>query len=277
MAKLGSINKYSIEYPLGEGADAVVYLAKDTELNKQHPNHYIALKVWKKELTAESYQSIQREFQIMQAIAQNSNVVQCLGHDYGYYGETKEGKTKCVGFIAQELCQKKSLADIIIETGRFGEAGARVIMNRLLTGLQSLHAQGIAHRDVKLNNILVGRDLSIKIADFGHAGYISEEMLHDVVGTPNYSAPEIEEHEQYWGQDVDIFSAGVTLFSLVFGTYPFDKATFDDPMYNMFALNTLAFWKSHLANMGPNFTISIELINLITSMIQYDPLLRPSI
>lgn len=130
---------------------------------------------------------------------------------------------------------------------------------------------------MKLDNILIGRDLSIKIADFGHAGYISEDMLHDIVGTPSYSAPEIEELEQYWGQDVDIFSAGVTLFSLVFGTSPFDKAAFDDSMYNMFALNTLTFWKCHLSNMGPNFSISAELLNLISAMIQYDPLKRPSI
>lgn len=73
----------------------------------------------------------------------------------------------------------------------------------------------IAHRDLKLENILVDCDLNLKIADFGYASFQKTDMLSSYRGTFTYMAPEIKEGKQYVGSQVDIFSSGVILFILI--------------------------------------------------------------
>ena len=91
-----------------------------------------------------------------------------------------------------------------------------------------IHAQGIVHRDIKLENILIDKDLTIKIADFGLATSGDTDRLTEFVGSKGYMAPEITEKREYNGAEADIFSLGVVLFILVIGLAPFKKTTLDD-------------------------------------------------
>lgn len=83
----------------------------------------------------------------------------------------------------------------------------------------------VVHRDIKLENILVGDGLALKIADFGFAAFKKDiKDLKSYRGTKTYMAPEIKEGKSYDGRKTDIFSFGVILFVIVHGIFPFSEA-----------------------------------------------------
>lgn len=86
----------------------------------------------------------------------------------------------------------------------------------------------MAHRDIKLENMLLGADYNLKVADFGLAGPMGgrfgEGVLKTHVGTEGSQAPEILAGESYKGNEVDLFALGVSLFTMVVGFPPFNEA-----------------------------------------------------
>lgn len=77
------------------------------------------------------------------------------------------GSTFLVNTVVTEICEYGELFDIILETGSFPEDQARYLFKQYLNGLKYLHDRGFSHRDIKLENILLGEGFKIKIADFG--------------------------------------------------------------------------------------------------------------
>ena len=98
-----------------------------------------------------------------------------------------------------------------------------------------MQTQGVVHRDLKLENILIDKCLNVKIADFGLALSGDTESLTSFCGSQGYMAPELEEKKEHRGTETDIFSLGVILFILVTGLAPFKKATLDDKNFRHLA------------------------------------------
>lgn len=85
-----------------------------------------------------------------------------------------------------------------------------------------MHSKSIIHRDIKLDNILLDGKGNVKIADFGVSKVVNKgEVMRDQCGTPAYIAPEIIKDNGYYGFKADIWSAGVVLYAMLFGTVPF--------------------------------------------------------
>ncbi|GMH34700.1 hypothetical protein BSKO_02561 [Bryopsis sp. KO-2023] len=130
-------------------------------------------------------------------------------------------------YLIFELLGGGELLDAVLERGQYSEADARLCFAQLLEGIAYLHSKGVAHRDLKLENLLlVNRDdiTNIKIADFGLAKTaVNACELQTVVGTPQYVAPEVIQGVpgQTYGVGVDMWSAGVVLFILLGGYPPF--------------------------------------------------------
>lgn len=87
--------------------------------------------------------------------------------------------------------------------------------------MEYMDKKDVAHRDLKLENLLVDENLNLKVADFGFAKNENVKQLKSYKGTHTYMAPEIREAKVYNGKKVDIFSAGVILFILTQGIFPF--------------------------------------------------------
>lgn len=89
------------------------------------------------------------------------------------------------------------------------------------------------HRDIKPENILIDENLNLKLLDFGFATNESIEELTSYYGTQSYMAPEIKKGQVYNGKQIDVFSIGVLVFSIVRGLFPFAEARKSDYWYNL--------------------------------------------
>jgi len=126
-------------------------------------------------------------------------------------------------FITMEFVPGKDLQTLILEEGRIAPARALPILRQICQGTQAAHEQGIVHRDLKSQNIIVGEGDRVSILDFGLArGLVDEKLTLDavVLGTPHYISP-----EQAMGQPADarsdIYSLGIIAFEMLAGVLPF--------------------------------------------------------
>lgn len=104
------------------------------------------------------------------------------------------------------------------------ESEGRSIITQILNGLQHIHINNIAHRDIKLENILIDNRGRVYVIDLGLCAFIEEGKLQrDWCGSDNYLAPEIVRRNPYNGYKADVFSTGVVLFALLFGVFPFEN------------------------------------------------------
>ena len=143
----------------------------------------------------------------------------------------------CIG-IVMECCPEGDLFSLVSREGQLDEALVKDITRQLISAIKHIHSKGIAHRDVKLENILletIGSSLRIKLADFGLARpfYTKTEegsgsgqssgvqMLHTRCGSEEYAAPEVIRGLSYDGRLTDTWSVGIVIYACLFGTLPF--------------------------------------------------------
>ncbi|KAH6908386.1 Pkinase-domain-containing protein [Coprinopsis sp. MPI-PUGE-AT-0042] len=125
-------------------------------------------------------------------------------------------------YITLELCPSGSLMDMLRRRRRFTEPKTRFFMLQLIGACNYMHAHQVIHRDLKLGNLFLDANMNVKVGDFGLAALIENpgERKKAICGTPSYIAPEIVE--------VDIWSIGVILYTLVVGRPPFQTKEVKD-------------------------------------------------
>lgn len=164
-------------------------------------------------------------------------------------------------YIAIELC-KYSLNNLNI---KLTKSQKLKIMLQIADGIQSLHQQGIIHRDIKPDNILLTDDFQVKITDFGLSKLmVSSNTFLSIVGTSDWKAPEYWEKDSKKTNKVDIFSLGCLFNLIYYGKHPFDfnEKTID---YNLRSNSY------KLSNQDPSFK------DLVENMIKTNPINRYSI
>ncbi|XP_034239589.1 LOW QUALITY PROTEIN: serine/arginine repetitive matrix protein 2-like [Thrips palmi] len=205
--------RFDIIKKLGQGTYGKVQLGINKETGQE-----VAIKTIKKsKIESEAdLVRIRREIQIMSSV-QHPNII----HIY----EVFENREKMV--LVMEYAAGGELYDFLSERKVLGEEEARRLFRQIATAVYYCHKHKICHRDLKLENILLDETGSAKIADFGLSNVFDEtRLLGTFCGSPLYASPEIVQGTPYHGPEVDCWSLGVLLYTLVYGAMPFDGSNF---------------------------------------------------
>uniref|UniRef100_A0A069DXK0 Putative serine/threonine protein kinase n=1 Tax=Panstrongylus megistus TaxID=65343 RepID=A0A069DXK0_9HEMI len=198
---------------LGQGTYGKVQLGINKETGQE-----VAIKTIKKckiETEADLIR-IRREIQIMSS----------LRHPYIIHiYEVFENRDKMV--LVMEYAAGGELYDYLSKQKVLEEGEARRIFRQIAMAVYYCHKHQICHRDLKLENILLDEKGNAKIADFGLSNvFDSNRLLSTFCGSPLYASPEIVKGVPYRGPEVDCWSLGVLLYTLVYGAMPFDGSNF---------------------------------------------------
>lgn len=173
------VGRYELIEKIGEGGMAVVYKSKDRLLNR-----FVAIKILRPEYTKDSQfvDSFRKESQAAAGL-QHSNIISV--YDVGHEGN--------IHFIVMELVDGKPLSEIIKERAPMDYKSAIEIAKQVASALSLAHENNIIHRDIKPHNIMITKDGTAKLGDFGIAKAVSDATLTEtskIIGSVHYFSPE---------------------------------------------------------------------------------------
>ncbi|XP_077089455.1 serine/threonine-protein kinase MARK2 isoform X25 [Siphateles boraxobius] len=202
------IGCYRLLKTIGKGNFAKVKLAKHVLTGRE-----VAVKIIDKtQLNSSSLQKLFREVRIMKVL-NHPNIVKLF--------EVIE--TEKTLYLVMEYASGGEVFDYLVAHGRMKEKEARAKFRQIVSAVQYCHQKCIVHRDLKAENLLLDADMNIKIADFGFSNeFTLGNKLDTFCGSPPYAAPELFQGKKYDGPEVDVWSLGVILYTLVSGSLPFD-------------------------------------------------------
>ncbi|MAA80628.1 MAG: hypothetical protein CL916_15335 [Deltaproteobacteria bacterium] len=260
------IDKYEILQKIGEGGMATVYRARHLTLQRE-----VALKILHPHLssTSRNRQRFEQEARAIERL-EHTNILKIIdfsGHD----------KRDC--YIVTEFIEGISLQDLLKERKIYPNPHQHRLVSeivaliglKLLSALEYAHNKGIIHRDLKPANVMLRRDGTVKLMDFGIAKILDEGNLTvtgTLIGSPAYMSPQ-QALEQPIDLRSDFFSLGTLLYHLVTGQLPFNGSNSSIILKNIIENN-------HTPANVIFQDISTELSDLLEALLQTDPNARPS-
>ncbi|MCZ6754949.1 MAG: protein kinase [Gemmatimonadetes bacterium] len=206
--------RYEVLGTIGQGGMGMVYRAKDLELDEE-----VAIKTLRPEFVADKtvLERFKMEIRLARRIS-HRNVVRI--HDFG--------ESEGVDFLTMEYVEGITVRQLLDERGRLEISSTLALARQLASSLEVAHEQGVIHRDIKPQNLLVDGEGVLKVMDFGVARLAERSSglteVGLVVGTPAYMSP-----EQLLAEDIDgrsdLYAAGVVLYECLTGRLPFDAVT----------------------------------------------------
>jgi BR serine/threonine kinase len=202
------IGEYALIRDLGSGSTGKVKLARHTQ-----SGFLCAIKIVKKShfiQHPDSKSKIYREIALMR-LFRHPHILKLI--------EVCESPNHL--YIVLEYAENGELFQFLVAHRTVGIEPAMVFFRQLIYGLEYLHSHAICHRDLKPENILLTELNDIKIADFGFARWMKQNIAETSCGSPHYAAPEVVRGTPYDGRAADIWSSGVILYALLAGRVPF--------------------------------------------------------
>lgn len=203
---------------LGEGAQATVRLAFESGTGLP-----AALKV-AGEPCPEAEAALRAEMLALVQVQGHPNIIRCLG-----LFRAPHAFSAAQLVLALQYCTGGDLAAYVGTRGPQPEGAAAGLMHGVLAAISHIHKRSIVHRDIKANNIFLSEDGKAVVADFGVSAFLSDvAAMASRRGTPGYAAPEMLVCPFRYGNKVDVFAFGVTVFYLLFGSLPFQGEDGDE-------------------------------------------------
>ena len=245
--------RYELEEVVGQGGMSTVYKAHDSLLER-----YVALKVLHQQYN-EDEDFVERFKREARSVAQlqHPNIVTVIDR-----GE-EDGRQ----YIVFEFIDGENLKELVVRKGRLDVRDALEIAHEIAGGLAFAHENGLIHRDVKPQNVLLNGDGRAKVTDFGIARSLDVEhgvtQTGTILGTSNYLAP-----EQATGQPVDahtdVYSLGIVLYEMITGELPFPGESF------------VAIAMKHIQQPSPNVLdvrgdVPLRVASMIDRALEKDP------
>ena len=252
----GAIIKYERGKFLGKGGFAKCY-----EMKRMDNGRLFAAKIFDKKglSNGRSKKKLINEIKIHKKL-NNPNIV----------GFEKFFEDKDNVYILLELCSNQTLNELVKRRKRLGELEVQCYSLQIIRALKYIHNHRIIHRDLKLGNLFLTSKLELKLGDFGLAAKLEYDgqRRKTVCGTPNYVAPEILEKKNGHSYEVDIWSLGVVIYTMLFGVPPFD-ANDEKIICKKIKMNSYKF--------PDNIKVDPSAKKLISSLLNLDPSKRPSL
>lgn len=251
-----AVKRYQRGRFLGKGGFARCYEFQNLDTKKISAAKVIA----KSSLTkSRAKQKLMSEIKIHRSLHHN-NIV-----GFEHFFEDSENV-----YITLELCSNQTLNELIRRRKRLHELEAKCYVVQIVSALKYLHAHRIIHRDLKLGNLFLSAKMELKIGDFGLATKLEfdGERKRTICGTPNYIAPEILEAKQGHSYEVDIWSLGVILYTMLIGKPPFETSDVKTT-YRRIRMNAYTF--------PDHVNISEAAKDMITKILTNDPAKRPTL
>jgi serine/threonine protein kinase len=201
--------RYQVLSELGRGGMGIVYQAYDKQLKEQ-----VAIKLLSPLLSTDedALERLTREVSLARRVT-HPNVIRI--HDIA--------EVNGLHYVSMEYFGAPNLKEHLKRSGSLSLLNAYQILSQICDGLEAAHSQGVVHRDLKAQNILIGRSGQIKIIDFGLARAVHLEGMTAtglIMGTPEYMAPE-QVAGKHVDERADIYALGVILFEMLTGRVPF--------------------------------------------------------
>lgn len=201
---------------LGQGGFATVYRVTNQKTNRDYAIKVIPKERYEGPNGKKAFEKLKNEIKI-QRILNHPNIVKSYGSfsdDFNYY-------------IILEYCPNKSVKELLRNspTGYLSESVTRRILLEVVEAIAYLHSKHVVHRDLKLENYMIGSDGNVKIADFGLSVILQDDdqLQYTFCGTPNYFSPELlQEGNKGYSYEVDIWAIGVSAFTMLTGHTPFE-------------------------------------------------------
>ena len=250
------IRKYIKGRLLGKGGFAKCY-----EFTNMETKQITAAKVIPKKSLVKSRakQKLISEIKIHKSL-HHPNIV-----NFEHYFEDSENV-----YLLIEICQNQTLNDLLKRRKKLTELEVQCYTIQIIKALKYLHSHRIIHRDLKLGNLFINEKMELKVGDFGLATKLEfdGERKRTVCGTPNYIAPEILEGKTGHSFEVDIWSLGVIIYTLIIGKPPFETNNVKETYKRI---------KNDNYSFPENALISEPSKELIQSILVLDPNKRPNL
>ena len=245
------IGNYKLGEEIGSGAFGKVILGLHIITGEK-----VAIKILDKLIlsqTPEDYELVKQELSILK-IVKHKYIVQLY--------EILETPKHI--FIIMEYCEGQDIMDYILTRGHLSEDESLKYFQQLINALYYLHCQNITHRDIKIDNLLLDKNLDLKLIDFGlSTKYSDDRLLTQPCGTVVYAAPEVLDCKEYHGMLADVWSSGIVLFGMLSGFLPFGDP--DDEVNKKLILQ---------GNIEMPKFFSPEVTDLLKHMLDTNPLSR---
>lgn len=207
LPRFKSIEEFNILDVLGRGGYSVVHLVENKKTGRKYALKCAAKFKKGKNRSERTY----TEIKVLEKL-KHSNIIRLKGHF-----EDDETIYLVLEYISGKDCSK------FFKHNLPTKIQIKSVMRQLVESVMYIHKQGIVHRDIKLENILIDKHFNIRLTDFGLCAIKQTEydIMHETLGTLRYTAPELIRGEGY-NDSVDIWGIGVVFFMLLTGQYPFN-------------------------------------------------------
>lgn len=266
-AEIKTLNNrwYRLLKRLGEGSFAKVYLG-EFQFGKDNTYSKLACKIIDTKKTPAEYKNkfLRRELEILATCSHPHIVaIHSIFKRYDKY------------FIFMRYAERGDLYEVVQANGAVAESQARIWIRQIALAIEYLHVMDIAHRDIKLENVLVTQNYNVKLSDFGFARRILDEQGENAwsetfCGSLAYVAPEILKGNPYRPKPTDMWSFGVMIFVMINDDFPFDTANHS----LIYTAQASKRWRFRSA-IEPK--LSEEMKDLVRNLLEPDPLKRLSV
>ena len=203
-------NRYELQEIIGVGGTAVVYKAKCHLLNR-----FVAIKMLREDMAADETfrENFKKEAQAV-AMLSHPNIV-------NIYDVSRSGN---VDYIVMELIDGITLKEYLSRRGQLSPKEVTIFATQIARALEHAHDHDIIHRDIKPQNIMLLRDGTVKVADFGIAHFADQENTYskgEAIGSVHYVSPE-QARGSFVDNRTDLYSLGVVMYEMITGRLPFE-------------------------------------------------------